>query len=902
MDNDYLKTKQIEAAELAKDWIIAVVSGNKEKSKILSDRIRNSHDSHLMIISAISRLIGITGQSFSSLISGFTDQGSEINFYSDNVAEWQPIANSPAVPISQSFQEKDYKSLLLDFQKKVSWDSPENEISQLKSQILQFKIEKSKAQKEEDIKLAEKRGLSFKVQEQKFNKALKKGPLSDCVLSAYQTAEEFYKKKAEKNLTNSLMLTANRLVGDAERFDSFIQQATERYPFAAESLAIKKGEFASSLIKLKNDNYQSKTIDVYSGAEHRINFLNYSSSWTTYIDETGLCFNPANVDEVDGKVVAIVVPDSLRLPQIDPQFHATTSLPNVVLSKLNSLLSHSVGILGFTARSLHVMNSDDWFQNIRALLGWIWRLLPLPGENAAKVVLNVIIENRRNYTPDINMEPMAWAINQDWDKENHERHKYVTLGNLGLAPKGIQPGLAWADVTAYLWGSSKTEIKKGLKQSGLVGTCLFDLKRDLLALCVKALIGCDLLTGPEWQRLMEENDADRQGSLVQLALESTMRFCLQSHDQTRIYIEALRQYLDTKKYDLKILNRQIKWLSQVNAETIAPDLRFYWESAKLAHHNHLGDFSSESVLATRKKLQELIPGIGQKDPQSAIEARLRFAVMSFNAFDFSSAKNELAPYDETQGGRLPEDGLSAGKVLSCLGQLEAFLGNNSQALELFDRAAEAFSRLVHHPEEVTKQFEQTNIYAAIAAMDDFSVTNDEKRRRIEVAIGKTVVEASHKFSQSDTLNETRYLHHLLTRYLVNLGHKSEKAAYLLNSSKWLIPGLGFINGHPWYLIQYYRWLMLTEAQPEQQKRNHQIRESIFEDCMPASPGLTIDFIGLALEVVSGRISQLETKFKHNLVRLQEKIPKAEPWLKALENISAESGHQSLTSILPFNYR
>jgi len=904
MADDKKSNDNPEAIELADSWVNAVITGDMESDRKLAARIRDEHELRPAIIAAIRRRKEALDQSFSTLVSSIPDHDTKPCSETETSAAMPQNAAAAVTTVQSSYvsAEIEYKKLLKTLRNNVKENKAEHLLARLKKRILGFQIEKSTEEKERDIQRVEKEGKRFLDKNNEFLTILRNEPISDDALAAYKAAPHWYKYKAEENLTYTLTKKMDRLSGDDGKLNNFVSQAIKRYAFAETALLAK-------LDQIKNSG---SLPEVDSDTEHRLNFLKYNPSWTAYIDETGTHFNPDDAKgKKAGKVVAVLVPDNVELPPISSDFHATENTPNAVLSTLNELLCFPVGLLGFSAQSLNKMSEDEWFQNIRELINWIWRLLPLSDNVNDTVCLNVVVENRENDndndTPNLNFESMVRAINQDWDKENPERKIRINLETLRFAPKGESGGLAWADVAAYVWGSTTEEIKNGLKQSGLPGTCYFDVKPDLMNYWIKGWIGRELLDGEEWQCLLERKDANSKGSLTWLALEPSRQRCLKSPDLARRYIDKLRKYLDDKKYDLKILDRQLDWLSDVNAENIALDLRFYWESAKLAKHNHSGDFSSEEARATRNMLQELLPGMDGVDSRAAIQARLRMTVMSFNAYDFSGALDGLAVYDPEKGGRLPEnDVLSAGKILSSLGQAWAFLGDAGKALALFDEANKTFERLTYLPLEKARQQEQTGIYAAIAAMDDPTTLKDEKCKRVEYALDLTILEASRRFScrSGVPINELRYRHHLLTRYLVSFGSEREKNEYLARSSKWLNLGEGLDSGHPWYLIQYYRWLMLSEAKPDDTELRDKILESIFDVCLQGAPGLTIELIELALAVATGWWDKdtADDDIQDSLSRFKDAMPLADRWLKALAEMPANSGPEALAKVLPFNYR
>jgi len=799
-------------------------------------------------------------------------------------SDMPPESPKPAGPVISP--EEQLKAHLHDLQKAVSWGKAE-EAEKARKRIFAMSSQFPKGTLDKKIHEYEKRGRDFKRVKMEFESLIQtKGILG-------KTTGAFW-KGLPNSKTSWFVFTAGKMIESVLSYElrnllrtnppesstvaDFIRKATSVY-----------GNLASQLPQLR-DAHQTWIPVVDPGLDHRIQSLQPSSGWTLYIDETGLRFGDQEGKE--GRVVGLVFPEKTALAQLPKGFHASSAAPAEVLHRLNELLSTPCGILGLGIDDLHQMTQEHWLASVLEVVTWVWRLLPLPKEEApTPVTLDVLIENKGTYDATKDLEWLQTALAIAWDKESPHRNKMIQLGKLDFVPKDT--GLiGWVDSVAYCWGASKEEIKEGLHQSRLTGSCLLKGIRELLPVWAKAING-NIVEANEWQRLTEQKDAEQRGSLTHMALDALTKTCRQSPGNWQRYVDAMDAYLATKKYDLTVVERQANWLAAMEGIEMSPEMRFFWKMAELAKHNHTGEVTTQAMRSTKAEVTELSQKAGQIVPHARCHAMLRLAVADANAFDFKAAGERFAAWNPDAGGTLMGSALWDGKILSSLGQYLAFQGYPEKALPYFDRALAQFKVLESvDPIEASRQHSQTATYAAIAAMDVQELSTEERNARMEQALGTSVLEAARKMG-GDASPGNRYLHHLLARYLVSHGSEGQRAAYRRTSSNWLIPEIGMGAGHPWPLIQYYRWELT---------KDRKLIESIFDYCWGREQGATVKLIGMAIGIASGMLSPDSGLVSDVLQDLKTAMPKAEEQIDKLLSPNGLSGLDLLKRVLTFNYR
>ena len=803
----------------------------------------------------------------------------------------QPV--SPATPPEQPQSaepvlspEEQLKNHLFDLQKAVSWGNVK-EAEKARQRVRRMVSHFSKKKLKKKIKLYESRGRDFNRVKTDFESLIRKNGILGKKTVAFwkelpNSENRWFENKAQKMIEKTLGFEFGRLVRkhslQSSAVTEFINRANSAY-----------GNLASQLPNLR-DAHQTRLPVVDPGLDHRITSLQPSSGWTLYIDETGARFGDEQGKE--GRIAGLLVPEESPLAPLPTGFHAAEAAPAEVLHRLNELLSTPCGIFGLGVDDLHQMSQEHWLASVLEVVNWVWRLLPLPKKDTqTPVTLNVLIENKGTYDASKDLEWLQTGLGIAWDKESPHRNRLIQLGKLDFVPKDT--GLiGWVDLVAYGWGATKKEIQEGMKQSRLIGSCLLRSARELLPIWAKAING-KLVEAREWQQLTEEKDAERSGSLTEIALQNLKKTCRQNPDYWQRYVDAMNAYLAAKKYDLSVVETQANWLAGMEGIQMNPEMRFFWKMAELARFNHTGEISTQAMQSTKAEVSDLSEKVGRLLPHARCHAMLRIAVADANAFDFKGAEERLASWNPAAGGSLMGSALWDGKILSSLGQYAAFQGEPEKALPLFDQALAQFKLLEDiDPLESSRQQSQTATYAAIAAMDAEVMNPDDRISRMEQALGTSVFDAAGRLG-GDASPGNRYLHHLTVRYVVMHGSKGQQDAYKGTSSTWLIPEIGAGVGHPWPLIQYYRW--------ELTKRRKLI-ESVFDYCWGREQGATVKLIGIAIGIASRMLSASNGTVCGILNDLKVEMPKAEERIAMLLQPGSLSGIELLKKVLPFNYR
>lgn len=617
---------------------------------------------------------------------------------------------------------------------------------------------------------------------------------------------------------------------------------------------------------------------------HTLPHLPPSREWRVYIDETGLRFS-ADESGAPGKVVAVCLPHDVTLPDL-PGFHCTEKPAGTVIDNLCTLLRSPAGIVGFSSLDMGIQGSNGWLQAVRELIKWVWRLLPLPEEHST---IHVYMEQRTDYTPDLQTSLSCDMLMAELTGEDLQRSRKLRIASLTFLDKK-DPQIAWADVAAYCWGSPKAEIRHALRQSGLEGTSLVTLEAPLPKVCEKILAN-GIPTGAEWQALISHADAAKPRGLASHALEHLQARCRKDPALWVEYVRAMHQYLLGKDYTLSVLDRMGGWFPPMKDSDLTTE--FCWQLSRLAHLNHLGDADSEELLSVKCRLAELTPSIRTIDATAALHAALRLAVSDANAFDFRTAEARLATWNPLAGGSLTGTALWDGKILSSLGQYRAFQNDATGATYFFRQALDCFATLP--PEEAQRQAPQTRTYLAIAEMDRPDADEAAVRTLVEEALGCDISKAVATFAQPGCAG-CRYQHHLLVRYLARRGSEAERAPYLKQQAHWTRIEAGFQKGHPWPLIQYYRWLM---TDPEDRPSRKAIANTLGTAMGPANMP-TLEVILYALALSMGLFSADNAAVCGNLLKLEARIPAASPIIRQML-VPGWSDPWLATRLLPFNY-
>jgi len=228
-------------------------------------------------------------------------------------------------------------------------------------------------------------------------------------------------------------------------------------------------------------------------------------------------------------------------------------------------------------------------------------------------------------------------------------------------------------------------------------------------------------------------------------------------------------------------------------------------------------------------------------------------------------------------------------VQSSLGQHAAFLGRTDEALEYFNYALEAFSRL---SDGGKKDLMQTGIYKVIVMMDDKHFSNTNIVNELIALSGDLDIIEMAKTS----MPKDKYLHHLALRYLVFRGNDLLQTTYLAQKNLWKC-GVG----HPWPLIQAYRAIILR-SQDHDKALKTIIDGSVL--AFEAGQGPTVRLIGACLRAIAHAWGDRWPESASVLDELAGALPEAMDRIGILKKFIAQPYSESdlLAAVLPFNFR
>lgn len=590
---------------------------------------------------------------------------------------------------------------------------------------------------------------------------------------------------------------ARAIVQRQKRETKAVSKKSEAKPLPVSSVALKSDS--------RVEDVQLPTV----GHPNSILNLKPSKKWVIVSDETGLNFGNDAFAEPSkaGRYAFVLIPESARLPKLNPGWHAVDEKdPQSILKVAEDLHQSGCGILGVPVRGLSPDNRQLWYACIEALLDITVRLLPIDGET--QVELNV--EQRGVATADQNelLQKTVDDVMYHLALVNPRRAKNIRL-TARFIGKCDSPWNGYADVAAYSWGCGKT-MQRAFAPFGWVGPCLIaeDNKvAEAFRRCLELVHRGGTLPVADWNLLVTNREATAVGSLTGALLRACGEEARKDAALWRGYLDYVLAHLDSKAIRMSLLVPQLKWLKEYepDSELLPPRLRLLWLTAQLAASNHQGGILFGEV-EHGQEFSDLMSALKDEDAPLTCFAALHRAVELTDAFRFEEARAMLLPWlDEP----VAVPGLRYhAQVLSSLGQHEAFLGNNDKALEYFDRAFAAFARL---SEDQQREIDHTLAYAVIAAMD----ANSPRRPQLLAAYlyggaytVEGMVDMSNQFAAVGADEpDSKYAHAILLRYLVTLPEDDPvRKAYVAKSSEWKWSE----DGHPWELIAFYRAFLCAD--------------------------------------------------------------------------------------------
>lgn len=398
------------------------------------------------------------------------------------------------------------------------------------------------------------------------------------------------------------------------------------------------------------------------------------------------------------------------------------------------------------------------------------------------------------------------------------------------------------------------------------------------------------LEGEHWRELVHSPEAEVSGSIVDTLLDQLAKSCYEKQELWERYVEATRDHLDSKRIRLADLGNQVRWLASCRpAEgNISAPLELAWLTAELEHANHLGKIDEGLV----KQLKELGDKLFEEEPALVCQAELDLAVLATNCFEFTHASRALDPWKKQPvavAGRR-----HWGRIQSSLGQHAAFLGNPETAREHFANAIRAFEQLSDTIVSAN-EISQTATYDAMVAMDDPTVSLEDARERVQRVVSLRV----ENIRSIAVTTERRYVHHLLTRFLVARGSETECDAYLDARDAW-----DFMPGHPWTLVEGYRAILLHQRDPEDAEGGKRMFNG-YTIGTTEEHGPTVRLIALTLGAIASGWAGETLVDESELERLEQLLPAAKDALSKIRNALAapcSPAEKLLQDVLPFSFR
>ncbi len=819
----------------------------------------------------------------------------DLDIVAAQIPQPPPTVQSPPTPVKVPQENIPSKKFLLgEILKFAAWDGPAGETG-LSNAFLELErhypeaIEDGNKQREKGRKLRE-----LKAQARKAGST--GGPL-------FKILAEMNSVGIGKRFGENLIRKAYENGARARQKAVEAQRLRKRMPKQGKQRQRTPGgnPIADTEANRTGDEQLEKILEtIRNGQANALPSLKPSPSWTVLIDETGSDFSSHATGKTCGRMVALFVPRETMLPDLPKNWHAVDvglEGRNGILDVVERIKTSQCGILGIPVTILpDTTVADQWFSCIEDILAMSLRILPLEGATNVS-----IYAEQRGLVSGQNGAVMLSKTVADvlhrLARVFPDRAKKLTVES-HIISKDEHPWNGYVDAIAYTWGSSS--LSPLLPQTGWVGPCLLNRNAaTLLGRSLDALRTEGTPSGGDWAKLISLPESDDDTSLCAAFLRALGHEAQTDNDMWCTFLDEARRHLDSKAIRMDVLARQLRWLKRwepIDAD-LPPRTRLMWLAAELASANHIGRTDVHETDAFRKEFDDLVTRLRREDCPLCAHALLHLAVAYTNAFEFEKARSLLLPMCEW-----PVEGLGLrmeGRLLSSIGQHEAFLGNHAKALQLFDKAIALFRDL---SEASGGEIAQTGAYAATAAMDAHVPDADERLAAYlwsgQFSDEKLASEARRLATSAEPIE--KYAHHILLRRLVELptDHPA-RSAYLAEMPRWAEP----VAGHPWELIEFYRaWLL--QPGPERDKRLKTAREIAFAD-----GGATLQVIAAVIDGAAfceGAITD-RTKYDDLVACCAEAIPAlGTARISALRNQADPATRlppsDFIKAVLPFNFR
>lgn len=616
---------------------------------------------------------------------------------------------------------------------------------------------------------------------------------------------------------------------------------------------------------------------------HEIGRLSPHPKWTLYIDETGDQFESEPSGKREGRIVGVLFPSD-KLPKTPSKpFHGTEATANMADSMLQVVLDSECGVFGIGNLGLPPTAGERWVSGVIEVIQWVARLLPMDGAT----VLNVAIEQRGEYSNGISWKLLEAPILRDLVERDSTRYRNLQL-QLHVFAKQQELRLSYADAIAFSWGSRSAECRERIRASQLIGGCLIEGDARQLRRAWDQFSSGQSMEASDWASIVASPDAREPNSIMAILLDRYGESVRNQPELWQYLLKYTLAHLDGKAIDLPRLRQEIAWLDRYkpDGQQLPKTVALAWAVGRLATANHEGrtTIEDDALVATLGK------ALHDERPDLACLGDLYRAVLATNRFDYAAAVSALSEWQDVQ---ISIPGLQMwGRVQSSLGQIAAFQGDSKRALDLFDCANKAFERL-SDPAAKFLEGLQTATYAAIAAMDDPSVSIHLVRERLSKVFKLDV--STVRSLASDGKPSNKYSHYLLLRYLVTRRDNLLEEAYLLERDNW-----SYGEGHPWPLIDAYRSHLISGSDSERAKAL--VRRAI-EGCFDHNTGPVMVLIGTAIALGGRKLVDVSLLDDNRLNELQSAFPAAPDLIERLLSTPDNCDMPTtLARVLPFNFR
>ena len=444
-------------------------------------------------------------------------------------------------------------------------------------------------------------------------------------------------------------------------------------------------------------------------------FLQASSKWTVLIDETGTDFSASATGKNEGKVVGLFIPQETKLRDLHKLWHAVDQGldgEDGLVAVAESIYNSKCGIIGIPVSAIPGTTTlDQWFSCVEDVLELGLRILPFRGPTE----ISISVEQRSSVCGQEGTAMLRRSLEGIMHRLARlypDRGRAFTITAEVIAKDG-HPWNGYVDLLAYLWGSPRFSFladRLGWRNACYLGNHVAgELRRALDALRMESIPNAT-----DWANLIAAPEAGDGSSLVYAFLEAQGHEAQSNIEVWKNCLDEVRSHLDSKAIDMRVLGRQLRWLREwiPTEAALPPRMRLLWLASQLATANHSGRTDLHGEEGFRREFDVLVSQLYREDCPLCAHAKLHLAVSNTNAFEFEKARALLRPMREW-----PVEGVGLrmkGRLLSSLGQHEAFLGNPTDALPLFDEAISHFGEL---SESSAGEIAQTGAYAATAAMD-----------------------------------------------------------------------------------------------------------------------------------------------------------------------------------------